>query len=51
GVFMNLVPIFAAGMAVVVLNESFELYHGVALILVLIGIYLSEKFKAPLGQP
>lgn len=51
GVFMNLVPIFAAGLAVVVLNESFELYHGVALILVLIGIYLSEKFKAPLGQP
>ncbi|MDF1747394.1 MAG: DMT family transporter [Alphaproteobacteria bacterium] len=46
GVFMNLVPIFAAGMAVLVLKEAFEIYHAIALTLVLIGIYLSEKFKA-----
>lgn len=46
GVFMNLVPIFAAGFAVVILNERMEGYHALALVLVLAGIYLSEKYKA-----
>ncbi|WP_420416103.1 DMT family transporter [Pacificispira sp.] len=45
GVFVNLVPIFAAAMAVLFLKEAFHLYHAIALTLVLIGIYLSEKFK------
>lgn len=45
GVFMNLVPIFATGLAVAILDEAFEGYHAAALILVVIGIYLSEKFK------
>lgn len=45
GVFMNLVPIFASIMAVAFLREAFEIYHAMALGLVLIGIYLSEKFK------
>lgn len=42
GVFINLVPVFAAGMAVVWLGESFGLHHGVALGLVLGGIALSQ---------
>jgi drug/metabolite transporter (DMT)-like permease len=46
GVFVNLVPIFAALLAVVILSEPFELYHGVALILVLGGIALAESRKA-----
>ena len=45
GVFVNLVPIFAAIMAVTFLGETFELYHFFALFLVLAGIYLSERFK------
>lgn len=45
GVFMNLVPIFASVMAVLFLREAFEFYHAAALCLVLIGIYLSEKYK------
>lgn len=45
GVFVNLVPIFAASMAVTFLGEDFQLFHGVALMLVLFGIFLSEKFK------
>jgi drug/metabolite transporter (DMT)-like permease len=45
GVFMNLVPVFAAVMAVVVLSESFEVHHAIALTLVLLGIWMSEKFK------
>ena len=45
GVFVNLVPIFAAILAVVVLNEPFEVFHAAALVLVLGGIYLSERSK------
>ncbi len=42
GLFSNLVPIFGAGLAVLFLNESFALFHAVALILILGGITLSE---------
>ena len=45
GVFINLVPIFAAILAVVFLRESFEAFHGVALLLVFCGIWLSEHGK------
>jgi drug/metabolite transporter (DMT)-like permease len=45
GVFVNLVPVFASIMAVVFLQESFELFHAIALILVLGGIWLSEFGK------
>ena len=45
GVFINLVPIFAAILAVVFLRESFEAFHAAALLLVLGGIWLSERGK------
>jgi drug/metabolite transporter (DMT)-like permease len=43
GVFINLVPIFAAVLAVSILGEPFEWHHGTALVLVLGGIWLSER--------
>lgn len=43
GVFVNLVPVFAAVLAVAYLREPFEPYHAMALGLVLGGIYLSER--------
>jgi len=43
GVFINLVPIFAAILAVSILGEPFKWYHGLALVLVLGGIWLSER--------
>ncbi|MBG6173901.1 drug/metabolite transporter (DMT)-like permease [Labrenzia sp. EL_208] len=43
GVFVNLVPIFAAALAVTILNEPFKWHHGVALTMVLGGIWLSER--------
>lgn len=46
GVFVNLVPVFASIMAVIFLDESFEIFHGIALLLVLGGIGLSEIGKA-----
>jgi drug/metabolite transporter (DMT)-like permease len=45
GVFINLVPIFASIFAVGYLSEPFELYHGMALAMVLGGIWLSERGK------
>jgi drug/metabolite transporter (DMT)-like permease len=46
GVFVNLVPVFASILALLVLREPFEPFHGAALALVLGGIWLSERGKA-----
>jgi drug/metabolite transporter (DMT)-like permease len=43
GVFVNLVPIFAAILAVVLLGEPFALFHAIALALVLGGIWLAQR--------
>ena len=45
GVFVNLVPVFASFLAVQLLGEAFELYHGISLFLVLFGIYIFEKYR------
>ena len=43
GVFLNLVPVFAAICAVLLINESLQWFQIVALALVVAGIWLSEK--------
>lgn len=43
GLFVNLVPIFAAILAVLILGEPFAAYHALALTLVLGGIWLAER--------
>lgn len=43
GLFVNLVPIFAAGLGVLVLGERFEPHHALALGFVLGGIWLAER--------
>lgn len=42
GLFTNLMPLFGAGLAVLILGETLALYHIVALVLVLGGILLAE---------
>ena len=42
GIFVNLVPVFAAILAVSFLKEPFETFHALALVLVLGGIWLAE---------
>ncbi len=42
GVFVNLVPVFAPMLAVLILGEHLALYHGLALVLVLGGIWIAE---------
>ena len=43
GVFVNLVPVFAAVLAVGLISEPFAPYHAIALILVLGGIWLAQR--------
>lgn len=43
GVFVNLVPVFAPILAVLLLGEPFGVYHAVALALVLGGIFIAER--------
>ena len=43
GVFVNLVPVFAALLAVLILSEPFRWYHAGALVLVLGGIVIAQR--------
>jgi drug/metabolite transporter (DMT)-like permease len=45
GLYVNLVPVFAAFLAVMLLGEIMQPYHMVALIAVVSGIYLAERGK------
>jgi len=45
GVYTNLVPVFSAGLAVMVLGERFAGYHALALILVLCGIAMAQRAR------
>jgi drug/metabolite transporter (DMT)-like permease len=42
-VYTNLVPIFTAILAVLILGEDFALYHALALALVIGGIMLTQR--------
>ena len=43
GLFINLVPIFGAILAVIILGEKFQTYHAIGLVLVLGGITLAQR--------
>ena len=43
GVYLNLIPVFAAILSVLVLGLVFELFHGLSLALVLSGLWLSQR--------
>ena len=45
GLYVNLVPVFAAFLAVMLLGEVMQPYHMLALIAVVSGIYLAERGK------
>ena len=44
GIFLNLVPIFGVLLAVVLLGEIFAAYHAVAMVLVLGGIVIAQRY-------
>lgn len=41
--FYNLMPIFGTILSILLLGERFEIYHGIAIIMVLGGIFLAER--------
>jgi len=43
GIFINLVPVFAAIMAVTILGEEFHFYHALAMALVILGLWLAQR--------
>jgi Permeases of the drug/metabolite transporter (DMT) superfamily len=45
GVFVNLIPVFSAILAIILLGEDFHGYHAAALALVLGGIFFAERSK------
>jgi drug/metabolite transporter (DMT)-like permease len=50
GVYINLVPVFAAALAVVLIAEPFAPFHGVALALVIGGIWLAQRTRQPASR-
>jgi len=46
GVFINIVPIFGSGLAILLLGEQFHLYHAIALVLVIGGVWLAQRQAA-----
>ncbi|AEC21246.1 hypothetical protein PT7_2706 [Pusillimonas sp. T7-7] len=42
GLFINLLPIWGALLAVPLIGEEFHVYHGVSLAMILVGIGLAE---------
>lgn len=43
GLFFNFVPVFGAGLAVLILGEAFRTYHAIGLVSVIGGIALAER--------
>ena len=48
--FINLVPIFGTLLSIVVLGEAFHAYHGLAIVMVLGGIWLAEHSGRKMEQ-
>ncbi len=51
GVFLNLIPAFGSLLAILLLGESFRLFHLAGVALVLGGVYLAGTASAGTGRP
>ncbi len=45
GLYINMVPVFGAAMAVIFLGEKLHSFHFISVLFVVFGIYLVEKYK------
>ena len=43
GIFLHLMPIFSAVMAIIIFNEKFMVFHLIGAMLIVTGIFLSTK--------
>lgn len=49
-VFMNLLPILTAGLAVVLLSEQLRAYHLIGGGIALLGVFIAQRVQIPFGQ-
>jgi drug/metabolite transporter (DMT)-like permease len=43
GIFLSLIPLFSTIMAIVFFNEQFHVFHFIGAILIILGLFLSNK--------
>ena len=43
GIFLSLIPLFSTIMAIIFFNEQFNFYHSLGAILIILGLFLSNK--------
>ena len=43
GIFLSLIPLFSTIMAIILFNEQFNFYHSLGAILIILGLFLSNK--------
>ena len=43
GIFLSLIPLFSTMMAITFLNEKFQFFHLIGAILIILGLFLSNK--------
>ena len=43
GIFLSLIPLFSTIMAIVIFNEKFQFFHLIGAILIILGLFLSNK--------
>ena len=43
GIFLSLIPLFSTIMAIIFFNEQFNFYHSLGAILIVLGLFLSNK--------
>ena len=43
GIFLSLIPLFSTIMAIIFFNEQFKFYHSLGAILIILGLFLSNK--------
>ena len=45
--FVNLIPVFTTVLAVAFLNETFRPYHAAGIVMVVLGVYMTTRSRAP----
>jgi drug/metabolite transporter (DMT)-like permease len=45
GLFINLIPVFASLMAIILLNESLMIFHVVGMVLIFTGMILFNRYS------
>ena len=43
GIFLSLIPLFSTVMAITIFNEQFQFFHLIGAILIILGLFLSNK--------